>query len=199
MEVSDCMTLAEIQKPLTPTRKLWSVDEYYRMSEVGVLTPDERTELIEGEIILMAAKNPPHVTIGNLAADYLRNLLAGAAYIRTQDPIRLDLRSEPEPDIAVVQGTSRQYLEHHPTPDEIFLIIEVADATLNYDLKRKSQLYAKAKILEYWVIDVRLCQVHVFREPVQKTYRQKSVLASDASVALIAFPDVIISVRDFFP
>lgn len=169
------MSLMQTPKPLVPTQKLWSVDEYYRMSEVGILAPEERTELIEGEIILMAAKNPPHVASGNFAADYFRNLLSGSAHIRTQDPVRLSSRSEPEPDIAVVQPRLDCYLDHHPTPDEIFLIIEIADATLNYDLKRKTKLCAKAKISDYWVIDVKQCLVHIFREPVQDTYRQKSI------------------------
>lgn len=193
------MTLAETQKPSIPIQKLWSVDDYYRMSEVGILAPDERTELIEGEIILMAAKNPPHVAIGKFAADHLSNLLGNSVLVRTQDPVRLSSRSEPEPDIALVQPPLERYFDRHPTPNEIFLVIEVADATLNYDLKRKAEMYAKAKISDYWVIDVKLCLVHVFREPMQNTYQQKSILAPSDSVAIVAFPDLIVSIRELFP
>ena len=193
------MTLANTRKPSIPTQKLWSVDDYYRMSELGILAPDERTELIEGEIILMAAKNPPHVAISKFAADYLSNLLGNSVLVRAQDPVRLSSRSEPEPDIALVQPPLERYFDHHPTPEEIFLIIEVADATLRYDLKRKAELYAKAKISEYWVIDVNLARVHAFREPMHNTYQQKNILATDASIALVAFPNVVVSVAGLFP
>jgi len=184
---------------ILPRTRRWNVDEYYRMSELSVLHPEERTELIEGEIIIMAAKKPPHAAVGKFAADYLRNLLAGIADIRTQDPVHLSNSSEPEPDIAVVRINTRNYIDHHPISSEIFLVIEVADATLQYDLKRKAEIYAMASIIEYWVIDVNEQQIHVFQEPKEKTYQQKRILAVVDKVALLAFPEINISIRNFFP
>ncbi|HAA26424.1 MAG TPA: hypothetical protein DCE56_00515 [Cyanobacteria bacterium UBA8553] len=104
--------------------RLWTQDEYHRMTAAGILDPDERVELLEGQVISMAAKNPPHSATNLCAADYLRNLLTGKALIRVQDPIDLSVYSEPEPDIAVVQIDPRRYVDHHPTPAEIFLLDE---------------------------------------------------------------------------
>ena len=122
--------------PATTTQlKTWTVQDYYRMSKAGVLKPDERTELIDGKIFLMAAKNPPHSAITKTAADYLRNLLREKADVRIQEPVHLGDRSEPEPDIALVRIEPRNYIERHPIPSEIFLIIEVADTTLNLAIR----------------------------------------------------------------
>lgn len=185
---------------MTTTRlKLFTVDEYYQMSALGILPVDERTELLDGEILLMAAKNPPHSAITKTTADYLRELVSSLADIRVQEPVHLSWRSEPEPDIAVVRIDERNYIDHHPTPDEVFLVIEVADATLNFDRKRKAASYSKAKINDYWVIDVKDEQVFVFREPGAKTYQQQTVVSKGAVLNAIAFPDIQISVERFFP
>lgn len=197
-KLCDIQTLVESMTSILPRTRRWNVDEYYRMSELGVLHPEERTELIEGEITITAAKNPPHAAVGKFAADYLRNLLAGIADIRTQDPVYLSNSSEPEPDIAVVRINTRNYIDHHPISSEIFLVIEVADATLEYDLKRKAEIYAMASIIEYWVIDVNEQQIHVFQEPGEKIYQQKRILTVDDKVALLAFPEINVSIKNFF-
>jgi Uma2 family endonuclease len=134
--------------------RLWTVEEYRRMTETGILNPDKRVELIDGQIISRSAKNPPHAATNLCAADYLRNLLAGLALIRIQDPIALSYNSEPEPDIAVVQIDLRLYQDFHPAPDNIFLLVEIADTTLETDRKPKASAYAKAGITDYWILDV---------------------------------------------
>lgn len=179
--------------------KLFTVDEYHRMSDKGILLPDERTELLEGEIILMAAKNPPHSAITKRTSDYLADLLKGLADIRVQEPVRLNSHSEPEPDIAVVRIDDRSYFDRHPTPQDVFLLIEVADATLNYDRKKKAAAYARAGIVDYWVIDVRNEQVHTFREPASKTYQQVVVVSKNEDLCVLAFPPISIQVAQFFP
>ena len=113
--------------------KHWTVEEYARMSELGFFQPSERTELIAGQILLMAAKGTPHVTSLHLCGNALEDLLKKTALIRRQDPIHLNNFSEPEPDLVIVQGTVLDYADHHPTPKEIYLVIEVADSTLKYD------------------------------------------------------------------
>lgn len=185
---------------MTTTRpKLFTVDEYYQMSALSILLADERTELLDGEILLMAAKNPPHSAITKTTADYLRELMRGLADIRVQEPVRLSLHSEPEPDIAVVQIDDRNYIDHHPNPNQVFLVIEVADATLNFDRKRKAASYSKAKIADYWVIDVKDEQVFVFREPGVKTYQQQTVVGKGGVLSAIAYPGIQILVERFFP
>lgn len=184
---------------MTTTKpRLWSVEEYHRMADSGILGPEERVELIEGQIIPMAAKNPPHSAITKQTADYLREILAGVADIRIQEPVHLSSRSEPEPDIAIVRIDPRNYIDHHPLPVEVFLLIEVADRTLKFDCKTKAALYAKAGIADYWVIDVKEQQVFVFREPGTKTYQQETVWRKNAVLRLSAFPDILVLVENFF-
>ena len=179
--------------------RLWTIDEYYRMAEAGILSSDERVELLEGQIILMSAKNPPHAATNLCAADYLRNLLSGRALIRIQDPIRLNSYSEPEPDIAVVRIDPRLYLDHHPTPNEIFLVVEVADTTLERDRKQKALAYAKAQILDYWILDVNTQRVYIFREPGTEAYQQEIILDEDATLSLLAFPEIEVQLDQLFP
>lgn len=182
-----------------PAPRLWTVEEYHHMVEVGIISPDERVELIEGEVISMAAKKPPHVVITELAGEHLRELFREVAHIRTQDPVYLNDRTEPEPDIAVVMPPLRRYLDHHPKPEEIFLIIEVADATLKLDTRKKAAAYASSKIADYWVVDALLRQVYVFREPVAGTYTKKSVLSENCTIKLLAFPEIEVVFQEFFP
>lgn len=169
------------------------------MSDKRILPPDERTELLDGKIILMAVKKPPHSAVTQCAADYLTKLLMGVALVRRQEPVRLNSRSEPEPDIAVVRIDKRRYFAHHPRPEDIFLLIEVADATLSYDRKKKASAYAKAGIIDYWVIDVKKERTFVFRNPEDKTYQQENVYGKASVLNSLNFPDTQIVLANFFP
>lgn len=186
--------------PATTTQiKTWTVQDYYRMSKAGVLKPDERTELIDGKIFLRAAKNPPHSAITKTAADYLRNLLREKADVRIQEPVHLGDRSEPEPDIALVRIEPRNYIERHPIPSEIFLIIEVADTTLNFDRKVKAAIYARSGIADYWIVDVNGERVFVFRRPDSEKYLEKTVFEKIGVLNPLAFPETAIDFCRFFP
>ncbi|MBV9388215.1 MAG: Uma2 family endonuclease [Chroococcidiopsidaceae cyanobacterium CP_BM_ER_R8_30] len=182
-----------------PTTRLWTVDEYHRMVKAGILGPDERVELIAGEVISMAAKNPPHVLVGKLASAYLEELLKGIALVRTQDPIHLDVHSEPEPDISVVIPPPRRYAERHPEPEDVYLIIEVSDATLQYDLTIKAKAYARALIQDYWAVDVNERKVYIYRKPISGDYVQKDVFSDLSSIHLLAFPEIEVLFKGFFP
>ncbi|MEH1885004.1 Uma2 family endonuclease [Nostoc sp.] len=185
---------------MTQTRvRLWTVNEYHRMFETGIITENERVELIDGQVIPMSAKNPPHAATTLCASDYLKRLLAEVALVRVQDPIQLSQYSEPEPDIAVVRIDSRKYIDHHPAPNEIFLLVEVADTTLDTDPKQKAPLYAKAGIADYWILDVNQRQVYVFREPALEGYNQELILDEDAILSLIAFPEIEVHISQLFP
>lgn len=177
---------------------LWTVDEYHQMIEAGILTHEDKVELLEGQIIQMSPQRPPHAATTQCAANYLSRLLE-QAYIRVQLPITLPPNSEPEPDIAVVRIDDREYFEHHPVADEIFLLVEVAKTTLKNDRITKAPTYAKAKIPEYWILDVQERQVYVFREPEGESYQQEIILSEDATISLLAFPDVNISLNQLFP
>lgn len=184
---------------VTIRSRLWTATEYHRMAEAGVFNPQERLELLEGEVLQMAAKNPSHAATNLCAANVLNLALAGQALVRIQDPIALSEVSEPEPDIAVVRPSDRFYADRHPTPAEVFLLVEVADTTLEFDRDRKGPIYARAGITEYWVLAVNAAQVYVFRQPTAEGYGDRRVLSTGDAVQLVAFPEVSIEVARLFP
>jgi Uma2 family endonuclease len=179
--------------------KPWTVQDYHRMGELGVLAAGERTELIAGQVLLMAAKGTPHVTALQLLANALRDRLGSGALIRTQDPIRLDDFSEPEPDLAVVRGQVLDYADRHPSPIEVQLLVEVADSTVRQDCGIKAKLYALANISEYWVLDLPGRQLHVFQQPGETGYGRQILLQESAQVSPIAFPEITLAVQAILP
>ena len=178
--------------------RLWKREEYHRMQEKGVINPEERVELLEGQILQMAPKNPPHAATNLCAANLLNQRLAGKAFVRIQDPIALSSLSEPEPDIAVVQPKKGYYSDRHPTASEIYLLIEIADTTLNFDRTQKAQIYAATGIRDYWILDVNTNQVYVFRQPDQGHYQEEIMLDETATISLFAFPEITIAVEQLF-
>jgi Uma2 family endonuclease len=179
--------------------RLWTVDEYHQMIETGILDEDDRVELLEGEIIEMSPQIPLHAATTHSASDYLRNLLAGRVAIRIQSPITLRPNSEPEPDIAIVSIDPGRYFDHHPTPDEIFLVVEVANTTLRKDRGQKVRVYAHANIPEYWILDVYERRVYVFRNPGNEGYQEEIILNESAIFSMVAFPEISVSVGELFP
>ncbi|MEL6353084.1 MAG: Uma2 family endonuclease [Cyanobacteria bacterium J06627_28] len=181
----------------SPSKTLmrWTLDDYHQLVKSGILR-DRRIELLQGELIEMAPESPIHTSKTASGAEYLRQKLSGLALIREAHPITLET-SEPEPDLAVVKGSSHQdYADHHPYPEDIFLLVEIANSTLAYDLNEKQQTYAAANIPEYWVLDTVNKKLHVFRQPQSKAY--KETLALDSGIlTLVAFPAVQISVKAF--
>ncbi|MEB3357621.1 MAG: Uma2 family endonuclease [Synechococcales bacterium] len=184
---------------MLPTKaKLWTVDDYHRMVETGILTEGDRVELLEGQIIEMNPQLPPHAATTQRAFRYLDRLLETVAYVRMQLPVTLKPKSEPEPDIAVVRIDANEYGDRHPTPEDIFLIIEVADSTLLGDRQQKALIYAKANIADYWILDVNTKQVYVFREPTPEGYQQEAIVAANTVLAPVAFPDSTIPLNQLF-
>ncbi len=180
--------------------KRWTVREYHRMSELGILTPDENTELIAGQITLMVAKGTLHVLAVRLGCNRLEALLADQpVFVSTQDPIYLDDFSEPEPDLAIVQGTILDYADHYPRPQDVLLVIEVAGSTIKYDTESKDKLYAQAGIADYWVIDLNDRQLHIFRDPTSTGYRSHLILREPNQVSPLAFPGLILSLTQLLP
>lgn len=169
------------------------------MAEAGIFHPEERVELIAGQIIRMSAKGTAHTAAVRRTAKILRNLLANQAEVYTQDPIQLDDFSEPEPDIAVVRIDPLDYADHHPTPSEVYLIIEVADSSFKYDRETKAKAYAKSGIADYWVLDVNERKLHVFREPTQEGYQSEMILSQEASLSPLQFPEEAIALQDILP
>lgn len=184
----------------TQTLKRWSVDEYHCMAESGLLSECDRTELLSGQIILTIAKGTPHVTALRLLATALDQALANQPYfISTQDPIQLDDYSEPEPDLAILKGDFLDYAAHHPTPQDICLVVEVADSTLKQDCEVKDKLYAQAGIADYWVLDLPHRQLHIFRTPTSTGYSSHLILKQDQQLSPLALPKVVLALKNFLP
>lgn len=182
-----------------PETRLFTVTEYYRMYNLGIISPEEKTELIEGEIVSMAAQNPPHVVCTQLGFKYLTEQFEGLAFVRMQAPIWLSKRSMPEPDVAVVHLPEEQYYTRHPKAKEVYLVIEVSDATLRYDLGRKAKLYARASIPSYWVIDAVNREIHAHLLPVNGEYQQITLFQESDSLMFPDFESLGIQFERFFP
>ena len=178
---------------MTVTLAKWTIEEYHRMIEAGLLD-NRRVELLRGEIVEMSPEGEAHAYFSSEAEEYLRRLLGDLATIRSGKPITLPNDSEPEPDIAIVQRLGREYLSHHPYPDNIFWLIEYANSSLDKDLNTKTQIYAEVGIAEYWVANIKKRQLIVFREPQDGDYASKSTLR-DGTVNPLAFPDITIAVN----
>jgi Uma2 family endonuclease len=156
-----------------------TVHDYYRMGEVGLLSPDDRTELIEGEIIDKPPIGDRHAAVVRALNTRLVRAVADAAEVSTQLPVRLSLRSEPQPDFAVVKAKLGGYRKH-PLPSDVLLLVEVSDSTLRYDLGKRARLYAAHGIPEYWVFDLSHDRVWRHRSPIESGYTQVDEITSGA-------------------
>lgn len=147
-----------------PRVHLWTRDEYHRMAELGFFD-GRRVELVEGQVIDMAAMKSPHAAAIDLVDQALKGMFGVEHYIRQQKPFVVSDISEPEPDVAVVPGTVRDYAEAHPTAAA--LIVEVADTSVSYDRKVKGSLYAEAGVANYWILNLVKRQLEVYRQPLE--------------------------------
>ena len=147
----------------------------------------------------MSAKGTAHTSALGRTDRLLQSLFANLAWVRMQDPIALDDNSEPEPDIAVVRIDPFDYATHHPTPSEVYLIIEVADSSLTFDREIKAKAYARSGIADYWVLNVGDRQLHVFREPAVDGYQSEVILAETASISPLEFPAFNIAIQAMLP
>ncbi|HLK56186.1 MAG TPA: Uma2 family endonuclease [Chthonomonadaceae bacterium] len=187
-----------------PPRKLWSRKEYEHLIDLGVFTPDDRLELLEGEIVYKMPQNTPHSTGIRLSEKLLNRIFAEGYDVRAQLPLAVSDDSEPEPDIAVVLGDVRDYEVEHPTT--AVLVIEVADSTLMTDRKIKARLYARAGVLEYWIVNLNDRVLEVHRNPTvnvensgEPGYVVIQTYAETESLAPLAMTNAVILVSDLLP
>ena len=189
----------------TVTAKRFSIAEYHRLGELGFFAPDDRVELIRGELIKMAAKGRFHSVCNSLLVEELILLLTRSARVRVQEPIILSTTdSEPEPDVVIARNRSDNYLASHPEPADILLVIEVSDSTLKYDQITKLSLYAEAGIANYWIFNLVDNQLEMYSEPYQKrqgnfNYRSQRVFLPNEAVVIPGFPDLSLDLSLVFP
>jgi Uma2 family endonuclease len=179
------------------TRRPFTIEEYTRMSQAGILHPDERTELIDGEIYSTAPIGSWHAATVHVFASWLMVGTNNRANVSIQSPIRLPPRSEPEPDIALLRYRADFYRSQLPGPDDVLLIIEVADSSLGYDQHLKLPRYA-AGIPEVWIADVQTKRLLVHRGPDGDHYRDVLVIEPGGAIAPLAFTDLVITWDETF-
>ena len=183
---------------MTTTKiRLWTVTEYHKMIDYGIITPESHVELLEGRIVEMNPQRAPHAATTQRTSDYLKAQLTQQAHVRMQLPVTLST-SEPEPDIAIVKIDPQAYGDRHPSPKEIFFLIEISDTTLKIDREEKALIYAKANISEYWILDVSNRQAYIFRHPTPKGYKSETVLSGSGVINPLDFPSLSLSLAEMF-
>jgi len=175
----------------------WTREEYERLVEQGFFHPEERCELVEGVIFEMTPQSSYHAAGVRATNEALRAVFGADFDIRSQLPLALGDDSEPEPDIAVVQGKWEDYLDSHPST--AVLVVEVADSSLLHDRKRKARLYARAGILEYWLLNLVDWCLEVFRDPQNGTYTSRTVLRTGELVTPLSQSEAEIAVASLLP
>ncbi len=182
----------------TPTRMRITIDRYRKMVDSGVLTPSDRVELIEGEILGMAPIGTIHASVtGRL---YKRIVLAvgNSAIVRAANPVDLGDASEPEPDLLLLKPRADDYVHAHPQTQDILLLVEVSDSSLTFDLGTKRTLYASFGVSEYWVVDVNSRRIFVYRDPARGAFQGVREYLTGDTVSPQALPNVTVAVADLF-
>ena len=173
---------------LSPMTYRFTVKDYHRMAEADIFEPDDRVELVDGEVVAMSPIGTRHAACVTRLSHLLWGRIGDRAIVSVQCPIQVGEFSEPQPDLAVLRPRDNFYADHHPTPPDIHLLVEVADSSLRHDLARKSPLYIAGGVTEVWVVDLVSDTVHVTRGD------QTVQLRAGDSVAPLAFPELVLEV-----
>ena len=179
-------------------RRRFTVEEYYRMAEVGILTETDRVELIEGEIIEMSPIGLRHsLSVAALNNSLVRGI-GDRAVMWSANPVRLFPHTEPQPDVVFVRAPLTRYAQH-PGPADILFLVEVSDTSYRFDRNVKLPLYARAGVPEVWIVDLTHDVIEVFRQPSLSGYGSTQRIERGGSVALLAFPDVALAATEILP
>jgi len=182
-----------------------TLDEYHRLIELGIFHEDERVELIEGVLHQMSPEGSRHAECVDRLTEFFYAARKDRYRIRIQHPLTIpNSHSEPEPDLALVVPREDGYADRHPQPEEVLLVVEVADTSVEEDRLVKAPLYATAGIAELWIVNLRERQVEVYRQPVtfpagHSAYRERILYSVGDTLSPLQFPDCKIAVADLFP
>lgn len=177
-------------------RRLFTVSEYHQMMDSGILREDDRVELIEGEVIEMSPIGSRHAACVKRLNRWLSERVGQRAIVGVQDPIRLGERSEPQPDLALLRPRPDFYGQAHPEPQDVFLVVEVAETSADYDREVKVPLYARAGLVEVWLVDIAARVIEVYRQPGPTGYRQMQRLSPGQQLSSAVWPDVSLPVDE---
>ena len=170
-----------------------TVAEYYRMASAGMLSADDRVELLGGQVVEMSPIGNRHAACVDELTEQFARLLADRVRIRIQGPVRLSDISEPEPDVALLERREDMYADGHPRPEHVFLLVEVADASLEKDRTLKLPLYAQAGIREVWIVNLMSDCIEVYHEPEGDAYRKRRTVPRNEWLSPAAFPDTMLN------
>ncbi|MBF2019617.1 MAG: Uma2 family endonuclease [Hydrococcus sp. C42_A2020_068] len=177
-------------------RHKFTVEQYHKMAEAGILKEDDRVELIRGEIIEMSPIGTRHAAYVRRLNNLLSALLGDRVLVDLQNPVKLDDTSEPQPDVTLLRPRQDFYESAHPQSTDIFLIIEVADTTVKYDREIKISLYAENNITEVWLVDINGQCVEVYRDPTPSGYQNIQTFRQGQVLSIQAFADITLSVDE---
>jgi len=175
-----------------PATRRFTTAEYYRMVAAGILGEDDRVELVDGRVVEMTPIGPRHAGCVKEITRLLYRALGDAVIIGVQDPVTLGDGFEPQPDVLVLRRPPEGFRRRHPGPADVLLLIEVSDASLEYDRGTKVPLYARAGIAEVWIVDLDGARIEVYRTPSGEGYRDVRAVSRGEMLSPSAFPDVVI-------
>ena len=178
------------------TKRRFTADEYMRMAETGILAPEDRVELIEGEIVTMSTPGPHHCAAVDRATRTMILTLGERALVRVQGTVRLNLFNMPQPDLVLLCPRSDFYATAHPAGADILLVVEISDTTIRYDRTVKGPMYARLGVHEYWIVDVNAETVFRHSRPKSATYREVSSFTRGQRLSPELLPDWSIAVDD---
>lgn len=186
------------------TVKKFTIKDYHRLTELGFFQEDDKVELIRGELIYRAAKGKLHATVNRRLIRELSNLISYRATLQNQDPVILSNNTQPEPDLAILKNRDDDYITGHPNPEDILLLIEIADSSLEYDQTNKLSVYAENNINDYWIFNLVEYCLECYSEPYQNLqgefgYRRKLIYLPNESVTLPCFLDLTLDLSKVFP
>ncbi len=174
-------------------RYRFTVADYHRMVEAGILTEENRVELLDGEIVEMAPIGSRHAACVNRLTQLLAEQVGRRAIVSIQNPIPLGEHSEPQTDLALLKPRPDFYAQSHPGPEDVLLVAEVTEASAEYDRKVKVPLYSKFGVPEVWLVDLQGKKIEVYRHPSSEGYRELSAVQPGESLAPLALPDLVLS------
>ena len=172
----------------------FTVEDYYRMAATGVIPPGARVELLDGQIVDLMPIGPFHAGTVNRLNRFLTRLSQGRWLVAVQNPIRLHEHSEPQPDVLLLKPADDDYTSRHPTPADVFWLIEVADCTVESDRTDKLPAYARAGVPEVWLLNLPEKVLEVYRDPNFTGYSSHTVLRAGQEARPLAFPDAAVEV-----
>jgi Uma2 family endonuclease len=181
---------------VNPRKHLTDLTEWHKMGDAGIFSPDSRLELIQGEILEMAPIGCNHSGHLKRINKFFTILLGDKATTSVQDPLQLGDLSEPEPDFMLLKPDADSYCSHHPTANDVLLLIEVADNSLEYDRNQKLHLYALHNIPEYWLLNLNDNCLEVYRQPHGDLYAEKTTLRTGGSITLSQLPEITVQISD---